>query len=182
MWISSKNYIATTAFEHNLLYSESGKFGKIGADEYNDIAAWRTAVGGTTDITEAVQFESNEVLRPVDKGNLVSGEALDFVTTDITGRERAAVPTIGAYEWKDKIGTDCPSSEATAIRVFPTITCDMLNINGAEGATVRVMNMQGQEMMRIVLGTAAEAMNVSNLPQGAYLLDVNGTVFRFIKQ
>lgn len=182
MWISSKNYIATTAFEHNLLYSESGKFGKIGADEYNDIAAWRTAVGGTTDITEAVQFESNEVLRPVDKGNLVSGQALDFVTTDITGCERAAVPTIGAYEWKDKIGTDCPSSEATAIRVFPTITCDMLNINGAEGATVRVMNMQGQEMMRIVLGTAAEAMNVSNLPQGAYLLDVNGTVFRFIKQ
>lgn len=182
MWISSKNYIATTAFEHNLLYSESGKFGKIGADEYNDIAAWRTAVGGTTDITEAVQFESNEVLRPVDKGNLVSGEALDFVTTDITGLKRAAVPTIGAYEWKDKIGTDCPSSEATAIRVFPTITCDMLNISGAEGATVRVMNMQGQEMMRIALGTAAEAMNVSNLPQGAYLLDVNGTVVRFIKQ
>ena len=182
MWIPSTKYIATTAFEHNLLYSESGKFGKIGADEYNDIAAWRTAVGGTTDITEAVQFESNEVLRPVDKGNLVSGQALDFVTTDITGCERAAVPTIGAYEWKDKIGTDCPSSEATAIRVFPTITCDMLNINGAEGATVRVMNMQGQEMMRIVLGTAAEAMNVSNLPQGAYLLDVNGTVFRFIKQ
>lgn len=179
-WIPSASYVSR--FEHNLLYSESGKFGKIGADEYNDIAAWRTAVGGTTDITEAVQFESNEVLRPVDKGNLVSGEALDFVTTDITGCERAAVPTIGAYEWKDKIGTDCPSSEVTAIRVFPTITCDMLNISGAEGATVRVMNMQGQEMMRIVLGTAAEAMNVSSLPQGAYLLEVNGTVFRFIKQ
>lgn len=179
-WLPGAKYVSR--FEHNLLYSEAGKFGKIGATEYEDIAAWRTAVGGTTDITEAVQFESNEVLRPVDKGNLVSGEALDFVTTDITGRERAAVPTIGAYEWKDKIGTDCPSSEVTAIRVFPTITRDMLNINGAEGATVRVMNMQGQEMMRIALGTAAEAMNVSNLPQGAYLLDVNGTVFRFIKQ
>lgn len=180
VWLPSAKYVSK--FEHNLLYSEAGKFGKIGATEYEDIAAWRTAVGGTTDITEAVQFESNEVLRPVDKGNLVSGEALGFVTTDITGCERAAVPTIGAYEWKDKIGTDCPSSEVTAIRVFPTITRDMLNISGAEGATVRVMNMQGQEMMRIVLGTAAEAMNVSSLPQGAYLLEVNGTVFRFIKQ
>lgn len=179
-WLPGAKYVSR--FEHNLLYSEAGKFGKIGATEYEDIAAWRTAVGGTTDITEAVQFESNEVLRPVDKGNLVSGQALDFVTTDITGCERAAVPTIGAYEWKDKIGTDCPSSEVTAIRVFPTITRDMLNINGAEGATVRVMNMQGQEMMRIVLGTAAETMNVSSLPQGAYLLEVNGTVFRFIKQ
>ncbi len=180
VWLPSASYVSK--FEHNLLYSEAGKFGKIGATEYEDIAAWRTAVGGTTDITEAVQFESNEVLRPVDKGNLVSGEALDFVTTDITGRERAAVPTIGAYEWKDKIGTDCPSSETTAIRMFPTITRDMLNINGAEGATVRVMNMQGQELMRIALGTAAETMNVSSLPQGAYLLEVNGTVFRFIKQ
>lgn len=179
-WLPGAKYVSR--FEHNLLYSEAGKFGKIGATEYEDIAAWRTAVGGTTDITEAVQFESNEVLRPVDKGNLVSGQPLYFVTTDITGRERAAVPTIGAYEWKDKIGTDCPSSEVTAIRVFPTITRDMLNINGAEGATVRVMNMQGQEMMRIALGTAAETMNVSSLPQGAYLLEVNGTVFRFIKQ
>lgn len=179
-WLPGASYVSK--FEHNLLYSEAGKFGKIGATEYEDIAAWRTAVGGTTDITEAVQFESNEVLRPVDKGNLVSGEALDFVTTDITGCERAAVPTIGAYEWKDKIGTDCPSSEVTAIRVFPTITRDMLNINGAEGATVRVMNMQGQEMMRIALTTEAETLSVNALPQGAYLLEVNGTVFRFIKQ
>ena len=180
VWLPSAKYVSK--FEHNLLYSEAGKFGKIGATEYEDIAEWRTAISGTSDITEAVQFESNEVLRPVDKGNLVSGEALDFVTTDITGRERAAVPTIGAYEWKDNIGTGCASSETNAIRVFPTITCDMLNISGAEGATVRVMNMQGQEMMRIALGTAAETMNVSSLPQGAYLLEVNGTVFRFIKQ
>lgn len=179
-WLPGAKYVSR--FEHNLLYSEAGKFSKIGATEYEDIAEWRTAISSTTDITEAVTFESEEVLRPVNKGNLVSGQALDFVTTDITGRDRAAVPTIGAYEWKNNIGTGCTSSEVTAIRVFPTITRDMLNINGAEGATVRVLNLQGQEMMRIALGTAAETMNVSSLPQGAYLLEVNGTVFRFIKQ
>lgn len=179
-WIPSANYVSK--FEHNLLYSESGKFGKIGDAEYNDIAAWRTAINSTTDISESVQFESAEVLRPKDKGNLVSAEPLDFVTTDITGRDRAAVPTIGAYEWKDKIGTDCPSSEATAIRVFPTITRDMLHIYGAADAEVRILNLQGQLMYRTMLAADAETLDVNALPQGTYLLEVNGNIFRFIKQ
>ena len=180
VWLPSANYVSK--FEHNLLYSEAGKFGKIGATEYEDIATWRTAVGGTTDISEAVTFESENVLRPVNKGNLVSGEALAFVTTDITGRMRAAVPTIGAYEWYDKTSTGCQTAEESNIRVFPTITCDMLCVSGAEGAEVRVLNLQGQEMMGVVLGAEVETMSVGALPQGVYLLEVNGNVFRFIKQ
>ena len=182
MWISSKNYIATTAFEHNLLYSESGKFGKIGSDEYNDIAVWRTAIKSTTDISESVQFESAEVLRPKDKGNLVSAQVLDFVTTDITGLKRAAVPTIGAYEWKDQIGTGCRPAEAGSIRIFPTITCDMLHIYGAADAEVRILNLQGQLMYRTMLAADAETLDVNALPQGTYLIAVNGNVLRFIKQ
>lgn len=182
MWISSKNYIATTAFEHNLLYSESGKFGKIGADEYNDIAAWRTAIKSTTDISESVQFESAEVLRPTNKGNLVSAQVLDFVTTDFTGLKRAAVPTIGAYEYVGNVGTDCRPAEAGSIRIFPTITCDMLHIYGAADAEVRILNLQGQLMYRTMLAADAETLDVNALPQGTYLIAVNGNVLRFIKQ
>ncbi len=182
MWISSTKYIATTAFEHNLLYSESGNFGKIGADEYNDIAAWRTAINSTTDISESVQFESAEVLRPKNKGNLVSAQVLDFVTTDFTGLQRAAVPTIGAYEYVGNVGTDCRPSEATTIRVYPTITRDMLCVSGAADTEVRILNLQGQLMLRTTLTNATETLNVSTLPQGTYLIEVNGTVFRFIKQ
>ena len=182
MWISSQKYIATTAFEHNLLYSESGKFGKIGSDEYNDIAAWRTAINSTTDISESVQFESAEVLRPKNKGNLVSAQVLDFVTTDITGLKRAAVPTIGAYEWKDQIGTGCRPAEAGSIRIFPTITCDMLHIYGTADAEVRILNLQGQLMYRTMLAADAETLDVNALPQGTYLIAVNGNVLRFIKQ
>lgn len=182
MWISSKNYIATTAFEHNLLYSESGKFGKIGADEYNDIAAWRTAINSTTDISESVQFESAEVLRPTNKGHLVSAQVLDFVTTDITGLKRAAVPTIGAYEYVGNVGTDCRPAEAGSIRIFPTITCDMLHIYGAADAEVRILNLQGQLMYRTMLAADAETLDVNALPQGTYLIAVNGNVLRFIKQ
>lgn len=179
-WIPSANYVSK--FEHNLLYSESGKFGKIGSDEYNDIAAWRTAINSTTDISESVQFESAEVLRPKDKGNLVSAQVLDFVTTDITGLKRAVVPTIGAYEWKDQIGTGCRPAEAGSIRIFPTVTCDMLHIYGAADAEVRILNLQGQLMYRTMLAADAETLDVNALPQGTYLIAVNGNVLRFIKQ
>ena len=178
--VGDASYVSRS--EHNLLYSENGKLAEIDATEYSDIAAWRTAIGSTTDITEAVTFESEEVLRPVNKGNLVSGEALAFVTTDITGQKRAAVPTIGAYEWKDKVGTGCQTMELGNIRVFPTITRDMLNISGAEGAEVRVLNLQGQLIYRTMLTSDVETLNVNDLPQGTYLLNVNGNVFRFIKQ
>lgn len=179
-WIPSANYVSK--FEHNLLYSESGKFGKIGSDEYNDIAAWRTAIKSTTDISESVQFESAEVLRPKDKGNLVSAQVLDFVTTDFTGLQRAAVPTIGAYEYVGNVGTDCRPAEAGSIRIFPTITCDMLHIYGAADAEVRILNLQGQLMYRTMLAADAETLDVNALPQGTYLIAVNGNVLRFIKQ
>lgn len=179
-WIPSANYVSK--FEHNLLYSESGNFGKIGADEYNDIAAWRTAINSTTDISESVQFESAEVLRPKNKGNLVSAQVLDFVTTDFTGLQRAAVPTIGAYEYVGNVGTDCRPAEAGSIRIFPTITCDMLHIYGAADAEVRILNLQGQLMYRTMLAADAETLDVNALPQGTYLIAVNGNVLRFIKQ
>ncbi len=179
-WIPSANYVSK--FEHNLLYSESGKFGKIGSDEYNDIAAWRTAIKSTTDISESVQFESAEVLRPKDKGNLVSAQVLDFVTTDFTGLQRAAVPTIGAYEYVGNVGTDCRPAEAGSIRIFPTITCDMLHIYGAADAEVCILNLQGQLMYRTMLAADAETLDVNALPQGTYLIAVNGNVLRFIKQ
>ena len=180
VWLPSANYV--TEFAHNNLHSDSEKFAKIGTDEISDIETWKTKVSSTADISESVQFESAEVLRPKDKGNLVSAQVLDFVTTDITGLKRAAVPTIGAYEWKDQIGTGCRPAEAGSIRIFPTITCDMLHIYGAADAEVRILNLHGQLMYRTMLAADAETLDVNALPQGTYLIAVNGNVLRFIKQ
>ena len=180
VWLPSANYV--TEFAHNNLHSDSEKFAKIGTDEISDIETWKTKVSSTADISESVQFESAEVLRPKDKGNLVSAQVLDFVTTDITGLKRAAVPTIGAYEWKDQIGTGCRPAEAGSVRIFPTITCDMLHIYGAADAEVRILNLQGQLMYRTMLAADAETLDVNALPQGTYLIAVNGNVLRFIKQ
>ena len=180
VWIPSASYVSR--FEHNLLYAEQGAFGKIGATEYSDIEAWRTAIKSKSDISEAVQFESEEVLRPVQKGNLVSGEVLAFVTTDISGKARAAVPTLGAYEWIDPTSTSLSTVEQGAFRVFPTITADMLHIVGAEGKEVRIVNMQGQTLLRTMLTTDMQTLHVGILPQGTYLLSIDGTPLRFIKQ
>lgn len=177
-WIPSAGYVSR--FEHNLLYAAQGGFGKIGATEYTDIEAWRTAIKSTSDISEAVQFESEEVLRPMQKGNLVSGEVLAFVTTDISGKARAAVPTLGAYEWIDPTGAGLLTAEQGALLVFPTITADMLHIIGAEGKEVRIVNMQGQVVMRGALN--GTTLDVQALPQGTYLLQAEQHIVRFIKK
>ena len=180
VWLPSANYV--TEFAHNNFHSDSEKFAKIGTDEISDIETWKKKVNSTTDISESVQFESAEVLRPKNKGNLVSAQVLDFVTTDITGLKRAAVPTIGAYEYVGNVGTDCRPSEATSIRVYPTITRDMLCVSGAADTEVRILNLQGQLMYRTMLAADAEMLDVNALPQGTYLIAVNGNVLRFIKQ
>lgn len=180
VWVPSANYVKDCTIAHNNLYAEQGAFGKIGATEYSDIEAWRTAIKSTSDISEAVQFESEEVLRPVQKGNLVSGEVLAFVTTDISGKARAAVPTLGAYEWIDPTSTSLSTAEQGALLVFPTITADMLHIVGAEGKEVRIVNMQGQVVMRSMLN--GTTLDVQALPQGTYLLQAEQHIVRFIKK
>ncbi len=184
-WIPSASYVSK--FDHNLLYSEGeGKnFGKIGADEYADIAAWCTAISSTADISEAVAFESDEILRPKNKGNLVSATALDFITTDITGRTRATVPTIGAYEWIDQTPTGCSEAEAS-VSLYPNPATDRLHVATATNGTINVVGIDGRIWLTQPTNGTTTHIDVSALPQGIYLLQIdseNGrTTERFIKK
>lgn len=185
VWIPSAGYVTT--FDHNLLYSEGeGKnFGKIGATEYADIAAWRTAISSTADISEAVAFESDEILRPKNKGNLVSATVLDFITTDITGRTRATVPTIGAYEWVDQTPTGCSEAEAS-VSLYPNPATDRLHVATATNGTINVVGIDGRIWLTQPTNGTTTHIDVSALPQGIYLLQIdseNGrTTERFIKK
>ncbi len=182
VWTSSKNYI--TAFDYNLLYSEGGKFGKIGDTEYADIAEWRTAIGSSNDISEAVTFESDDVLRPTDKGNLVGAKALDFITTDITGRVRAAVPTIGAYEWVEKTPTDLHKL-GTSLNIYPNPATHYLHITAASGI-ISIVGIDGRTWLTQPANSNSTNIDVSALPQGVYLLQLDNensrTIERFIKK
>ena len=85
-------------YSHNALYSESGNINNSNAA----FADWQTAVGATDEdanLNEKAVFASNTLLLLREAGGLVSATPVAGITTDITGKERAAVPTIGAYEY-----------------------------------------------------------------------------------
>ena len=85
-------------YSHNALYSESGNINNSNAA----FADWQTAVGATDEdanLNEKAVFASNTLLLLRQAGGLVSATPVAGITTDITGKLRAAVPTIGAYEY-----------------------------------------------------------------------------------
>ncbi|MBR2285203.1 MAG: DUF4465 domain-containing protein, partial [Paludibacteraceae bacterium] len=100
-----KNAAAITniAFRHNILYTPEATFGMPTAN-VSTFADWKTAVGATDEdgnLNEAVTFASSTLLIPreTNDGHLLTAEVMASVPTDITGKPRAATPTIGAYEY-----------------------------------------------------------------------------------
>lgn len=95
--------IANIAFRHNILYTPEATFGMPTAN-VGTFADWKTAVGATdTDgnLNEAVTFASATLLIPkeTNDGHLLTAEVMTSVPADITGKTRAATPSIGAYEY-----------------------------------------------------------------------------------
>ncbi|MBR1922750.1 MAG: DUF4465 domain-containing protein [Paludibacteraceae bacterium] len=85
-------------YDHNALYSASGNINNTNAA----FADWQTAVGATDadgNINEQAVFAGNSLLILKEAGSLVSATPVTTITTDITGKTRAATPTIGAYEY-----------------------------------------------------------------------------------
>ena len=91
------------SYEHNILYTPEATFGMPTAS-VGTFADWKTQVGATDEqgnLNETVVFASASLLIPKqdNEGHLLTAAVLDFVTTDITGKERSTTPTIGAYEY-----------------------------------------------------------------------------------
>lgn len=64
------------------------------------------------------------------------------------------------------------------IVVYPNPTQDVLLINGIEAQALRVFDLQG----RLLKAENGTQVNVSNLAEGTYLLQVGTQVVRFIKK
>lgn len=90
---------AKGAYKSNTFFALSGKFSNQ-ADTFED---WENLENITSENNhyEQVVFASNELLTPKQKGGLVSATPIPTITTDITGKERAITPTIGAYEYDE---------------------------------------------------------------------------------
>ena len=91
------------SYEHNIIYTPETTFG-MPTTTVGTFADWKTAVSATDEqgnLNEAAIFASANLLLPkeTNDGHLLTAAVLDFVTTDITGKERSTTPTIGAYEY-----------------------------------------------------------------------------------
>lgn len=101
--------IANIAYEHNIFYTPAATFGMPTAN-VSTYADWLTAVEATPEqgnMNEAVLFASANLLLPkqTNDGHLLTAAVLSDVTTDVTGKQRADTPTIGAYEFDPELLT-----------------------------------------------------------------------------
>ena len=89
-------------FANNVMYTAGEKFYRASSDTNGDFTAFKTATNASNCINKKVIFLSENVLEPANTldGDLLTAVALDYVTTDINGKERPTENiTIGAYEY-----------------------------------------------------------------------------------
>ncbi len=156
--------IANTVFRHNILYTPEATFGMPTAN-VGTFADWKTAVGATDEdgnLNEAVTFASATLLIPkeTNEGRLLTAEVMASVTTDITGKTRAATPTIGAYEYDADLFRVPALAEG-----YPAV----LNVKDSLADIVVKANNIGTARV-LVLAADAEAPGVETvIAQGAEL-------------
>lgn len=115
IYVQRRNYLDGGTFSNNVCYVPGeDKFGYIGNTpsssgsdpegftggqfNFEDFCTWS---GMTDSHFEQTTFLSANVLEPAAAGSLVAGKPLEYVATDLYGAERAATPTIGAYEYAE---------------------------------------------------------------------------------
>ncbi|MCM1452597.1 MAG: DUF4465 domain-containing protein [Clostridium sp.] len=92
--LNRKESLSAFTFTNNAFYS-CKDISNLGAD----LEAWKEATGDNSLIAEEPQFMSASDLHLAEAGSLVGGATVGHVKTDLDGKARAAIPTIGAYEY-----------------------------------------------------------------------------------
>lgn len=109
-------------------------------------------------------YEGDNLVLLDKEGNLLATEALSTIkriTFSVSG------PT-----------ADIENSNSNTILVYPNPTKGLLMIQGIEAQALRVYDLQG----RLLIQEEGTQVNVNNLTNGTYLLQVGTQVVRFIKK
>ncbi|MCI7575590.1 MAG: T9SS type A sorting domain-containing protein [Bacteroidales bacterium] len=81
------------------------------------------------------------------------------------------------------VSTALDNTAAFSLRVYPNPAMDCLFLEGAEDADVaRIFSIDGRLMEAVPLTDGSAAISVGNLPEGTWLLQVNTSLIKFIKQ
>lgn len=106
-------------FQNNVMYTAGETFFRASASTTGDFDAFVTATSSTDCVNKQVTFASDDILMPANdlEGDLLTAQTLDYVTTDVTGKERPATGiSIGAYEY------DATDAVPVMAEGYPTIS------------------------------------------------------------
>lgn len=70
----------------------------------------------------------------------------------------------------------------TTCRIYPNPTQDMLVIDNADSDKAFIFDLNGRLLQSVAIDGDHATINVTNLPQGDYILLLNTQTFKFIKQ
>ena len=107
------------------------------------------------------------------------GDDLQLLAHDGTVLAQEPIAEVQQITFAD--GSEPTSAEgatASGIILYPNPTQDRLAVQGAEGQTLRVYDLQG----RLLKQTEGTEVQVEDLANGTYLLQIGTQVVRFIKQ
>lgn len=104
--------------------------------------------------------------------------------TDALGNE-AGNPINITYTYNSDLAVD--GNELSQVKLYPTLSSDVININLNEEANADIFNLQGQLVASKKLASGNSQLNISNFSSGVYLIKFQGknntvTTKKFIKK
>ena len=138
-------------FQNNLMYTAGQTFFRAASSTSGDFDTFVEKTGATACVNKQVTFASDDILMPADDldGDLLTAQALSYVTTDITGKERPEENiTIGAYEFSTEdavpvMAADYPTVSVSA--TFEGISGTLIVKADAEGSAYVVLKKQDED-------------------------------------
>ena len=97
----------------------------------------------------------------------LKAEGNTMLTVSVNSNGKIAQKQIAITSGKSSVD----GINADAVKVSPTLVKDCLTVSGVESGMLRIFNMQGALVFQQDLSVANE-VNVSNLPQGTYIVNV----------
>lgn len=161
---------------YDVVYDELG--GSTLLVEYYDGAEWIEVITYTADVDPFIT-------ESFDLGTLTNADAQVRFTYDDAD---------GAWAWSagiDNVTLDftlsTDSNSISGFKMFPNPANSELNLSASRNIeNVAVFNMLGQKVLEQQIGANSQAINVSNLKTGAYLMQVTADgqtgTYKFVKQ
>ena len=158
-WDFFRNDIGEASVSAQIMFNQTTDGDIIHTENDSAVLLYRTDPSDNWHLIDGYSFEGTWKLGRFTVDNVPSGQY-----------------TIGAI---DKVHWSVNGMPAQALHLFPVPTRGVLHVEVASEQPYRIANLTGQTLMT---GTTQGTIDVSGLAAGAYLININGIVQKFIVQ